>query len=206
MKRGIRCQLSVLGDQLLECILIPDSRSLRPETQRLRTNDRLPITDNPRSGMRTRAFSLVEVVLALGVAAFCLIAVLGLLPVGVQTNQKSISQTAATSIVSSVVADMRATPSTLTTSVQYGIALSDNSITTLYFDGAGQFATTLGANSRYRLTVTIPPNPAGTNPPDPAGTNAATFAYLRVTWPAAVDPVTTTPGGLSEAFAAMSRN
>src|SRR5882724_1379565 len=39
-----------------------------------------------RSKSRAAAFSLIEVVLALGVAAFCLIAVLGLLPVGVQTN------------------------------------------------------------------------------------------------------------------------
>ena len=39
------------------------------------------------------AFSLVEVTLALGIAAFCLIAVFGLMPVGVQTNRNAISQT-----------------------------------------------------------------------------------------------------------------
>jgi len=145
-----------------------------------------------------RAFSLVEVTLALGIAAFCLIAVFGLMPVGVQTNRNATSQTAATSILSDVIADMRATPKTTSISTQYGIAFSTNSTTTLYFDGQGQFATSLGANSRYRLTVTIPTNPAGPN--------SATFADLKVTWPAAVDPTTTTPGGSSEMFAAMSRN
>ena len=46
-------------------------------------------------GHRLRAFSLVEVTLALGVAAFCLIAVFGLMPVGVQTNRNATSQTGA---------------------------------------------------------------------------------------------------------------
>ena len=147
------------------------------------------------------AFTLVEVTLALGVAGFCFIAVLGLLPVGVQTNQRAISQTAATGIFSNVIADMRATPKAALTSTQYSIALSAGSTTTLYFDSQGSFATTLGANSRYRLLVTIPTNPAGLN--------AATFAYLRVTWPAVLDPSAAPPptlGGSSEMFAAMSRN
>jgi uncharacterized protein (TIGR02598 family) len=144
------------------------------------------------------AFSLVEVTFALGIAAFCLIAVFGLMPVGVQTNRNATSQTAATSILSNVIADMRATPKTASTSTQYGIALSTNSTTTLYFDSQGQFATSLGANSRYRLTVTIPTNPAGPN--------SATFADLKVTWPAAANPATTTPGGSTEMFAAFDRN
>ena len=58
----------------------------------------------------TAAFSLVEVTLALGIAAFCLIAVFGLVPVGVQTNRNATSQTAATNILSSVVRDFRARP------------------------------------------------------------------------------------------------
>ena len=55
---------------------------------------------------RTGAFSLVEVTLALGVAAFCLIAVFGLVPVGLQTNRNATSQTAATNIIAAVVADL----------------------------------------------------------------------------------------------------
>lgn len=50
------------------------------------------------------AFSLVELTLALGVAAFCMIAILGLLPAGVQTNRNATSQTSATNIVAVVVA------------------------------------------------------------------------------------------------------
>ena len=62
------------------------------------------------------AFSLVEVTLALGIAAFCLIAVFGLMPVGVQTNRNATSQTAATDIIAAIVSDLRATPKTVSTS------------------------------------------------------------------------------------------
>ena len=68
----------------------------------------------------------MEVTLALGIAAFCLIALFGLMPVGVQTNRNATSQTRATNIITSIVADMRATPPTTprgnsTTSLLYQI-------------------------------------------------------------------------------------
>lgn len=168
------------------------------------------------STARAAGFSMVEMVVALGVTAFCLIAVFGLMPVGVQTNQRSISQTAATAILSSVLADMRGTPIGAPASAQYFIAFGTPK--TLYFDGAGACSTDVNGTTnpngtswnppiqvRYRLDVSFPVNPAGVN--------AATFAYLRTTWPvppnaqpmpATPDPNTTR--GSSEMFAAMSRN
>jgi uncharacterized protein (TIGR02598 family) len=53
-------------------------------------------------------FSLVEIVLALGVAAFCLIAVFGLMAVGLKTQQASVQQTKANAIISQIVDDLRA--------------------------------------------------------------------------------------------------
>jgi|HubBroStandDraft_6_1064221.scaffolds.fasta_scaffold1684917_1 uncharacterized protein (TIGR02598 family) len=138
-------------------------------------------------------FSLVEVTLALGIAAFCLIAVFGLMPVGVQTNRNATSQTAATNILSSVVSDIRASPKGTTATAQYSIRRGKSNVTTLFFDGQGQFATSPGANSRYRLTVTITRNPFGSQYP-------ADYAYLKVTWPAAVVP-TMTPSGSVETVA-----
>ena len=75
---------------------------------------------------KNAAFSLIEVTLALGVAAFCLIAVFGLMPVGVQTNRNATSQTAATNIIAAVVADLRATPIANSTSSQFGITFGTN--------------------------------------------------------------------------------
>lgn len=137
------------------------------------------------------AFSLVEVTLALGIAALCLIAVLGLMPVAALTNRNATSQTAVTNVIASVIADMRATTSS--TSPQYGITFG--TAKTLYFDGAGQFATSLGANSRYRVRITFPSSPSGLS-----------YADVKASWPAPVDPATTTPSGTIEIFAAFDRN
>lgn len=55
-----------------------------------------------RSPPEAAGFSLVEVTLALGVAAICLITLLGLLPAGVKTQQTSIQQTTANQIISQI--------------------------------------------------------------------------------------------------------
>jgi type II secretory pathway pseudopilin PulG len=156
---------------------------------------------------RTSAFSLVELTLALGIAAFCLIAVFGLIPIAVLTNRNAGSQTRATNIMTAVMADARATPKANTTSTQFGITFG--TAKTLYFDSQGEASCDLAGSqktdcvsawsppiqTRYRLTVTFPTGPTGSS-----------YADLRVTWPAPVDPATTTPGGSVETFAALDRN
>lgn len=162
-----------------------------------------------RSIVSASAFSLVELTLAIGVAAFCLIAVFGLMPIGVQTNRNATSQTAATNVMAAVVADLRATPKGVTPSAQFLISLPANAASppdpppcsgtqTLYFNGEGQAAGALGASSRYRLIVTFVRNPTGATAP--------TYAKLKVSWPAAVNPCTVTPSGSVEMFAAFDRN
>ena len=151
------------------------------------------------------AFSLIEVTLALGVAAFCLIAVFGLMPIGVQTNRNATSQTAAASIIRTVVADLRGTPRCAATSAQYQIILGTGpvcgSVTspspkTLYFDSTGQFSILPGTNSRYQLNVTW--NVTG-------GCSAALpCADIKVTWPAAASPANAS--GSVEISAAFDRN
>jgi uncharacterized protein (TIGR02598 family) len=140
---------------------------------------------------RNCAFSLVEVTLALGIAAFCLIAVFGLMPVGVQTNRNATSQTAATNIIAAVIADLRATPKNSSTSSQFSIMFGTNP-PPMYFDGAGQFATTSRVNSRYQLNITW------------SGSAGLRYADLKVTWPAAAMPANA--AGSVETFAAFDRN
>ena len=160
---------------------------------------------------RVHAFSLVEVAIALGIAGFCLLAVFGLMPIGVQTNRNATSQTAATNITAAVVADLRATPLTTppggaTTSVQYQIPIPQNPVTVsttiapIFFAQDGTFSTTTQPSSRYRLTVTFPPNGPAVHSP--------TYADVKVTWPAPIDPATPTPApsGSVEMFAAFDRN
>jgi uncharacterized protein (TIGR02598 family) len=137
-----------------------------------------------------KGFSLVEVTFALGIAAFCLIAVFGIMPVGVQTNRNASSQTAATNLMAAVVADLRATPISSNTSAQFGITFGTN--TTLYFDGTGQFRTSLSTNSRYQLNVTW------------SGSSGLRYADVKVTWPAAAIPANAT--GSTEMFVAFDRD
>jgi type II secretory pathway pseudopilin PulG len=155
------------------------------------------------------AFSLVEMTLALGVAAFCLIAVLGLMPVGVQTNRNATSQTAATNILSSVVSDIRASPTGQGRSAIYKINRGKNNNTTLYFDGGGECSPNLNGSTRvdgtpwnpplqtrYRLYVATDATVGGVLNPQ--------HAWLRVSWPAAVDTINTTikPSGSVETVTA----
>jgi uncharacterized protein (TIGR02598 family) len=145
----------------------------------------------------TAAFSLVELTFVIGIAAFCLLAVFGLVPIGVQTNRNATSQTAATNILSSVVSDIRASPPGQAATAKYLINRAKLSTTTLYFDGQGHATTSPGANSRYRLNVKIANNPFGPVYPN--------YAWLKVNWPAAVDPLSTTitPSGSVETVASV---
>ena len=158
------------------------------------------------STRRPNAFSLIEVTLALGVAAVSLLAIFALLPVGIKTNQVAIEQTASTDVLSAVAADLRATPVTTprggpATSPRFGIAIPANPVganttTTLYFTTEGQFSTTLAPASRYRATVTFLPNGNGTR--------TATFVDLKTTWPAAA--AVANAEGTAELFVALDRN
>src|SRR5438552_15394576 len=82
------------------------------------------------------AFSLVEVTLALGIGALCLITVFALVPVAVLTNRNATSQTATANIMTAVVADLRATPAASSTSSQFAITFG--TCKKLYFNTEGQ--------------------------------------------------------------------
>ena len=145
------------------------------------------------------AFSLVEVTLALGVAVFCLVAVFGLLPIGVNSSQTSTEQTVANGIISAVAADLRATPrEQAIASNQFALAIPASGtagLATLYFTADGRAATTLQTDSRYRLTLTFPATPGG---------RAATLADLKVSWPATA--ALANASGVAETFVALDRN
>lgn len=153
-------------------------------------------------------FSLLEVTLALGVAAVSILAIFGLLTTGTKVNYTSTEQSSSSDILTAIAGDLRATPKTTplggaATSPFYSISIPPNPVTssptptTLYFNSQGQFATTLQTNSRYRLVVTFLPN--GT------GTRTATFVNLRLTWPAAATPSAISTDS-AETFVALDRN
>jgi uncharacterized protein (TIGR02598 family) len=143
---------------------------------------------------RPRAFSLVEITLALGVMAICLLAVLGLLPIASNTNRSAAADTAAASLAAAVLADIRATPKTATSSTQFAVPLGINSV--LFFDAEGQATPTANNTSIYRVDTTFPTNSSGTN--------AATFVYVKVSWPAAASAANA--AGAAQIFSAFNRD
>ena len=157
-----------------------------------------------RSRLHQSAFSLVELTLSLDVAAISLLVIFSLLPIGLQINQRSIEQAASVDILSAIATDLRATPVAsprggAATSVQFGIgipAVGGTGTTTLFFNSAGQSSSSQQSDSRYRVTVTFPPNGGGAK--------TATFADLKVTWPPAA--AIANAQGSAEMFFAFDRN
>jgi uncharacterized protein (TIGR02598 family) len=148
---------------------------------------------------KAAAFSLVEVTLALGVAAFCLVVLLGLLPTGLKTQQTSIQQTTAIQIISTIFADLRAdvrlppgqaskscdpSDTTCDWSNLHGHWQNHLLPDTMYFtNGAKQTGTVTQPNNvpadavfRAKITYMLPPS------------TTTSLATIKVTWPALVDP------------------
>ncbi len=159
---------------------------------------------NPRRG-----FSLVEVVLALGVATFCLLTLLGLLAVGINSNKMTIEQSAAVNIASAVAADLRATPLSTQSytaaevrySPRFGFMLpaTGTGLQTVYVSPDGTPLTQVnaslpGGTAAYRVTIQGPLRPAGTMQ------RLASPVYILVTWPGEADAAVTA-GALPVHFA-----
>jgi type II secretory pathway pseudopilin PulG len=167
--------------------------SLQFNASRLRDNR----STMKRPLSQSTAFSLVEVTLALGVAAFCLLVLLGLLPTGLKTQQSSIQQTTANQIISTISSSLRADirlPPGLESKVcgddlgpcawgdlhghwhDVGIPFR------LYFTNEGKQTGTLNgtppADAVFRATILYRFPPSETT----------TLADITVTWPAQIDP------------------
>jgi type II secretory pathway pseudopilin PulG len=167
----------------------------------------------------SRAFSLVEVALALGVAAFALLAVMGTLPVGLKTQQASVNQTKANAIIAQITdflrsdvrlpsglaskaCDSSAPGQTCDWSKLHGHWLNVSIPDTLFFTNDGTqngygsgSAPAAPANAVFRATITylFPP------------TATTSIAKVSVSWPAQVDPTTAVPAGSAETFVAVNR-
>jgi type II secretory pathway pseudopilin PulG len=146
------------------------------------------------------AFSLVEVTLALGVAALCLLVLLGLLPTGLKTQQSSIQQTTANQIISQIFsvlrADVRLPPGQANKvcpdppdpnqpcnwSALHGHWRDQAVPDTLYFTNDARQTGTINGDPpadavfRAKIIYRFPPS------------DTTSLADISVSWPAAVDP------------------
>jgi uncharacterized protein (TIGR02598 family) len=129
----------------------------------------------------TKGFSLVEVVVAIGIAVFCLVPIFALLPVGLQTNQATFHETIAASLAGTVSTDLRATPSAIGSSPYFGLTLPSSGsaavTSTIYLSDTGVKLTVPSSTGpTYLATIVLTPSASGTM-------NAST-ARILITWPA----------------------
>lgn len=134
------------------------------------------------------AFSLVEVTIALGIASFCLLSILGLLLTGLTSEKSTVGQTIASSLLSQVYSELASASGTDAKTKTLEISLSQTSMATpqtLYFSESGkptgQIGTAPTADSRYRVSI-------GLQRPTAPTAHAPTIVRIIVTWPAAADP------------------
>jgi type II secretory pathway pseudopilin PulG len=138
------------------------------------------------------AFSLVEVVLALGVAVFGILAIVALLPVGIRSTSDSLEESQAINVLSEVIADRQATPFSAPSTLYNLPALTNTLVgpVSSFFGitDSDQLSTQLN-EARYRVSYTITP-PA-------TGRLDSYQAYFKVSWPAA----SANPSGFVEGVA-----
>jgi uncharacterized protein (TIGR02598 family) len=143
--------------------------------------------------LTNNGFSLVEITLALGVMAFCLVAIAGLLPVGFTTTRSSSEETLASDLINAIDADLRTTPTTASQSPSFKVSTSGES--TFYIDNSGSVVPENSARFRVYAQLT----------PAASGTKTATFGRIVVSWPAQQDDIAKAAGSI-EAHVALDRN
>ncbi len=133
---------------------------------------------------------MIEVLIALAVASFCLLSIYGLLSTALSINQNLILQTEATQIVCSVVEDISSTPSTATSSPRFQINLPTSgsavgTTATLYFDQDGNnLPASSVTNAVYSVSIMM-------TPPTQATQKQPTVLGVVAYWPPYSDSETT---------------
>lgn len=144
--------------------------------------------------IRHRAFSLVEVVLALGVISFAIVAILGVFPVALQTGHSSQNETRVAQIAQSVISTLSSQAQTKFTAVSLplpspaptiDLSTSITSATApaafLYVDNDGQIsASAIGAT--YSISI-ITDNFSATASPVPFDSGFANKVTVRIVFP-----------------------
>lgn len=145
---------------------------------------------------RASAFSLVEVVIALGLVSFCFVGVIGLLPVGLNQQSKAVQSTRATQLAMAVAADLRSfatSQSGASHSGRYQLPVSSGGgLTNTIFASETLALLPSAEGASYRVTCE--------QPDTAADALQARQIHVVVTWPAISNA---TVGGRVETLVAL---
>ncbi len=103
----------------------------------------------PRSRGRS-AFSLVEVTMAMGLVSFCLVAMLGMLPVGLRQERSASEQLAASQLFTVVENEFQKAPDENGNTPDYKIKTGVGSEDSFLVDDSGE-RTVIAANAAYKV-------------------------------------------------------
>lgn len=140
---------------------------------------------------RPHGFTLVEVTMAIGIAAVSLLGVVALLPMGISSNRDSVNMTHAASVAESLVMDLRSVAESGTSRL-YGLTLEPGESPALVYCKTDGSKVSDAAEADYRAAVTVVPA---------ASIHTPTTVRVVVAWPA-----TDRPMNSFEAVTALVRN
>ena len=112
--------------------------------------------------------------IALGIASFCLVALLGLFPTGLKSAKNTTDQTLAASLLNTIALDLRSTPPGFSNSPLLGITVGATTPTNFFFTESGSMTnSSSGLSVRYGVLLTQ--------------TNSSLFntttAQIQIYWP-----------------------
>jgi prepilin-type N-terminal cleavage/methylation domain-containing protein len=144
--------------------------------------------------MKKKGFSLIEVIIAIGILGFCIIPMIGLIPVSLDMVRDTVKRTEAVGILGEVNVDLKCTASDATSSPIYGITFPSGttpSMSTIYVNELGVVVPLRDA--KFGVSVIL------INP-----STVSTSASVRVWWP----PTAPSTGGygMQEGFTTILRN
>jgi len=157
-----------------------------------------PVPGRPPTRMRSsRAFSLVEVMLAMGVVAFSIITAIGVIPAGLVTIRQAMNDTVESQIVQRMGAQVAATP--------YAQLQASLAGKTFYFDDQGAPLTNgLSASpsrpARYSATATL------ATPAFPGSTGVSASGYTNSLWTVRVRMTTLPANATTNTYSIQAPN
>jgi len=115
------------------------------------------------------AFSLTEVVIALGIVSFALIAIVGLIPLGLNSLKDSVSDSTMSLLISNIRGSLAGQP------------FKAGTLDPLYYESSARLqGTASDANSYYRVDVTV------AEPGQSIPNANLLVATLKISWPVSV--------------------
>lgn len=107
-----------------------------------------PLVENVPAG--NRAFSLIEVTLAIGIVSFAMLALVSAMPVGLSTMRRAMDHTVESQIIRQIDASASST--------QYGQLSPTFAARTFYYDNDGSaLSEAESGQARYWATITLAP-------------------------------------------------